>query len=55
MPRDFEVHILTKNQYLPLSYRARLSSMESYNYHFYDKTLLYQQQFMVKREVIFFL
>lgn len=52
MQTDFEVHILTKNQYLPLSYRARLSSMESYNY--FMTNIIVSTQFVVRREVISF-
>lgn len=48
MPRDFEVH----NQYLSLSYRARLSSIVKY--HFMTNIIVLTQ-FMVRREVISFL
>lgn len=47
MPRDFEVH----NQYLSLSYRARLSSIVKY--HFMTNIIVLTQ-FMVRREVISF-
>ena len=47
MPRDFEVH----NQYLSLSYRARLSSIVKY--HFMTNVIV-STQFMVRREVISF-